>query len=158
MYSYYRCRERLFPEEVHVRDRIYTVEQRQYCRLPLLLERVAAGFPSPAEDYLDNRLDLHELLIRHPAATYYVRAGGDSMTGAGIFAGDILIVDRSLEPRHGDIAVAVLNGGMTVKRLELQNGCCRLCPENSNYPPLKVGPEDQFEIWGVVTCVLHRTR
>lgn len=144
--------------EVVMIQEIHAAQNRRTLPLPLLLERVAAGFPSPADDYLDRQLDLNELLIEHPAATYYVRAAGDSMTGAGIFPGDILVVDRALTPRSGDIVVAVLDGGMTVKRLDTDGRSCRLCPENSAYPVLEVGEGEQFEVWGVVSCVLHRTR
>src|SRR4029450_12812182 len=84
---------------------------------PLFLALVAAGFPSPADDHLDRDLDLHELLIQHPASTFYVRVGGDWVQGAGLYDGDLLIVDRSLEPKHTDIVIAVLNGELTVKRL-----------------------------------------
>ena len=125
--------------------------------LPLYLAPVSAGFPSPAEDYLDRALDLNELLISNPAATFYVRASGDSMRDAGIQTGDLLIVDRAIEPRPGKIVIAAVDGELTVKRLRTKDGRLYLAPENPAYPCLEVSPEASFEIWGVVTCVIHRT-
>ena len=118
---------------------------------PLFLALVAAGFPSPADDHLDRDLDLHELLIQHPAATYYVRLAGDSMQGAGLYGGDLLIVDRSLEPKHTDIVVAVLNGELTVKRLFTQGPLVQLRPANHRDPIITVTPDQELLIWGVVT-------
>ena len=125
--------------------------------LPLYLAPVSAGFPSPAEDYLDRALDLNELLISNPAATFYVRASGDSMRDAGIQTGDLLIVDRAIEPRPGKIVIAAVDGELTVKRLRTKDGRLYLAPENPAYPNIEVSPEASFEIWGVVTCVIHRT-
>jgi DNA polymerase V len=118
---------------------------------PLVLALVAAGFPSPADDHLDRDLDLHELLIQHPAATYYVRLAGDSMQGVGLYDGDILVVDRSLEPKHHDIVIAVLNGELTVKRLFRQGDLVQLGPANHRYPIITVTPDQELLIWGVVT-------
>jgi DNA polymerase V len=122
---------------------------------PLFSCGVTAGFPSPAEDYIDQRLDLNELLIENPAATFFVRVAGDSMTGAGINHGDILIVDRSLEPVSGKIVIAVISGELTVKRLRIDEQRCLLVAENPDYGPLEVSPETGCEIWGVVTSVIH---
>src|SRR5262245_4186223 len=108
---------------------------------PLFLALVAAGFPSPADDHLDRDLDLHELLIQHPASTFYVRLAGDSMQGAGLYDGDILVVDRSLEPKHTDIVIAVLNGELTVKRLFRQGDLVQLRPANAFYAILPVTPD-----------------
>jgi DNA polymerase V len=118
---------------------------------PLFLAQVAAGFPSPADDHLDRDLDLHELLIQHPASTFYVRLAGDSMQGAGLYDGDLLIVDRSLEPKHTDIVIAVLNGELTVKRLFKQGLLVQLRPANHRYPTITVTPDQELLIWGVVT-------
>ena len=118
---------------------------------PLLLALVAAGFPSPADDHLDRDLDLHELLIQHPASTFYVRLAGDSMQGAGLYDGDLLIVDRSLEPKHADIVIAVLNGELTVKHLFKQGRLVQLRPANHRYPVITVTPDQELLIWGVVT-------
>jgi DNA polymerase V len=122
---------------------------------PLFSCGVTAGFPSPAEDYIDQRLDLNELLIENPAATFFVRVAGDSMIGAGINHDDILIVDRSLEPVSGKIVIAVINGELTVKKLRIDDQGCRLVAENPDYGPLEISPETGCEIWGVVTSVIH---
>ncbi len=124
--------------------------------LPLFLANVQAGFPSPAEDYLDKTLDLNELLISHPAATFFVRVAGDSMQGAGIFSGDTLVVDRSLEPADNRIVVAIVNGEFTVKRLKLREGRISLVPENPAYPILELREGTDFQVWGVVTYVIHK--
>ncbi len=123
--------------------------------LPLQLERVAAGFPSPADDYLEGRLDLNQLLIEHPAATYYVRAGGDSMTGAGIHDGDILVVDRAVAARSGSVVIAAIDGELTVKRLCRDDGEIRLLAENDRYPSRQISPDADLTIWGVVRYVIH---
>lgn len=124
-------------------------------KLPLFIVPVKAGFPSPAEDYLEENLDLNEYLIKHPAATFFVRVDGDSMKGAGIHRGDILIVDRALEPSNGKIVVAIINGEFTVKRIRIEKEKILLEPENPRYVPIQVHPESDFEVWGVVTFVIH---
>jgi DNA polymerase V len=126
--------------------------------LPFYTSKVMAGFPSPAEDYIEKQLDLNELLIAHPAATFFVRVEGDSMCEAGIQSGDILVVDRSVEAVSGKIVIAVLNGEFTVKRLKKEKEHIWLLPENSHYPVIKVTSESDFQIWGVVTYVIHRTQ
>ena len=123
--------------------------------LPLAESSVPAGFPSPADDFIANRLDLNEHLILHPAATFFVRVAGDSMIGAGITDGDILIVDRSLEPTDGKVVIAVVSGELVVKRLRRTEKGWLLLAENDGYPPIEVGEEDEFEVWGVVTNVIH---
>jgi DNA polymerase V len=125
------------------------------CALPLAVCRVPAGFPSPADDYMEGSLDLNEHLIKHPAATYYVRASGESMTGAGIFDGDLLVVDRSLEPTHGRIAIVEVDGQYTVKRLYKSNGKFALYSENENYPPIEFQEGSELRVFGVVTNVIH---
>jgi len=135
---------------------VYGLEQKTTVRRPLFLSGVSAGFPSPAEDYVDRKLDLNELLIKNPAATFFVRVAGDSMIGAGIRHGDILVVDRSLEAVSGSIVIAVYNGELTVKRLVCSKNTMRLEAENPDYPPLKITGEDGCEIWGVVTSVVHQ--
>lgn len=117
--------------------------------LPLFLERVTAGFPSPAQDHMERQLDLNELCVRHPAATYLVVAQGDSMLEAGIHPGDILIVDRAVEPVHGHIVIAELNGELTVKRLELQP-VPRLVPCNPRYRCIELGEGMELAVMGVV--------
>ena len=125
------------------------------CLLPLFLTRVSAGFPSPADDYLEGRLDLNQHLIKHPAATFFVRAAGDSMIGAGIHSGDILVVDRSLEPCADSVVIAVINGDLTVKRIQRTGGKLFLAAENPRYHPIEIRECMDFEVWGVVTCVIH---
>lgn len=122
--------------------------------LPYFSTTVAAGFPSPAQDFVEKRLDLNELCINHPAATYFVRAMGDSMIGSGIFSGDTLIVDRSLEACHGNIVIAAINGEFTVKRLQLRPHVALLA-ENPTFPAIY--PEE-LDIFGIVTFVLHPLR
>lgn len=116
---------------------------------------VAAGFPSPAEQYMEPPLDLNVFLVKRPAATYFVRVEGDSMDGAGIFDGDILVVDRSLTPADGDVAVASVDGDFTVKTLRRRNGEVWLEPANPDYPPVRVGGESELKIFGRVTAAIH---
>ncbi|GAB4315478.1 MAG: hypothetical protein Kow0059_07580 [Candidatus Sumerlaeia bacterium] len=123
--------------------------------LPLMTARVAAGFPSPADDYLEKRLDLNEYLIKHPAATFFIRVEGESMTGAGIHSGDILIVDRALEPADKSIVIAVINGELTVKRVRKSRGRLWLTAENERFAPIEVSSDFDFQIWGVATFVIH---
>jgi len=122
---------------------------------PLFVTPVPAGFPSPADDYLENQLDLNKYLIRHPAATFFVRVVGDSMIGAGIHSGDILIVDRSLEPEENKVVIVILNGEFAVKRLKKLKGKLLLVSENDAYQPVFVEDGAEFEIWGIVTTVIH---
>ena len=116
---------------------------------------VCAGFPSPADDYLDGALDLNKLLVRNAPATFFLRVKGDSMTGAGIHTNDILIVDRSVTPKHSNIIVAVLNGALTVKRLWKKNRQIFLMPDNPDYRPIDVTHMEDFQVWGVATSVIH---
>lgn len=124
-------------------------------RLPLFASRVPAGFPSPADDYVDQRLDLNTHLVEHPAATFFTRVSGHSMRGAGIHDGDLLIVDRALEAQDGRIVIAAVNGELTVKRLRLRKGGAWLVPEHPDYKPLKITEGLDCVIWGVVTRVIH---
>lgn len=124
-------------------------------KLPLYSTRVPAGFPSPADDYIEAKLDLNEHLIKHPAATFFVRVEGNSMIGAGIHENDILIVDRSLKPTDGKVVIAVINGELTVKRLKLAQDKIFLIPENDFFTPIEINEEMDFTIWGVVTSVIH---
>ena len=124
-------------------------------KLPIFWGRLPAGFPSPADDYIEGKLDITKYLVKHPAATFYVRVSGDSMIGAGIHSGDVLVVDRSLEAKSGNVIVAALDGELTVKRLYQKNGLLRLLPENPEYQPIEIQLQQSFEIWGVVTNVIH---
>ena len=123
--------------------------------IPFYGASVAAGFPSPADDYVEKRLDLNELLINKPAATFFVRAEGESMLGAGIHPDDILVVDRSVHAGVGKIIVCALDGELTVKRLRSKEGKLVLAPENPNYPDIPIKEEVDMVIWGVVTSVIH---
>jgi len=134
---------------------IYRVSTECRRGIPLFLQMISAGFPSPAEDYIDKRLDLNEYLIKHPSATFFVRVEGDSMINAGIHHGDILIVDRALEPAHKKIIVAVINGEMTVKRMHKIKDTLYLLPENDNFETITVRDEMDFQVWGVVAHVIH---
>lgn len=124
--------------------------------MPLYSCGVSAGFPSPAEDYIEQRLDLNELLINKPSATFFVRVNGESMTGAGINHNDILIVDRSLEPVSGKIVIAIIDGEFTVKRMIRDSYSCKLVAENPDYPPIEISAESSCEVWGVVTSSIHQ--
>lgn len=134
---------------------VYVSDLSTECRQSLFDARVPAGFPSPAADYEEDKLDLNEHLIKHPAATFFVRAIGDSMIGAGIHCGDLLIVDRSLEPRDRSVVIAAVNGELTVKRIRIRNKKITLVPENDSYSVQQVGENVEFEVWGVVTSVIH---
>ncbi len=123
--------------------------------IPLYSSKVAAGFPSPGDDYIEKYLDLNQQFIKHPAATFMVVASGDSMTGAGIRSGDLLIVDRSLETKHGKIVIAAINGELTVKRLSKVGARLQLLPANPNYKPIDITDTHELVIWGVVTHVIH---
>ena len=130
-------------------------------RLPMIGGRVEAGFPSPADDFIERSLDLNEQLIQNPIATFFMRAHGHSMDGAGIHEGDLLVVDRSVTPSHGSVVVAVIDGGLTVKRLTKKGSHVSLLPEPSNadhgtYAPIEIGPDADARIWGVVTWSIHR--
>ena len=121
---------------------------------PYFEEGVAAGFPSPVQGELNSVLDLNALCVRHPATTYYVRARGESMTGAGINDGDILVVDRSLRPQSGDIIIAAIDGEFTVKRLRCRGNLVQLVPENPHFATRTLTEAEQSEFFGVVTWIV----
>jgi len=116
---------------------------------------VSAGFPSPAADYEEDKLDLNRYLIKNPAATFFVRVTGYSMMGAGIYSGDLLVVDRSLEPRDKSVVIAVIDGELTVKRIRIGKKKITLEPENENYSVQQITEDTDFQVWGVVTNVIH---
>lgn len=122
---------------------------------PLYLCRVEAGFPSPADDYVETSLDLREHLVGCEEATFFVRVAGDSMTEAGIHDGDILVVDRSVEPEGGDVVVAALDSELTVKRYEVRSGHPYLMPESEAHDPIAIEPGQELVVWGVVQHVIH---
>ncbi|RED50658.1 LexA family protein [Seonamhaeicola aphaedonensis] len=117
---------------------------------------ISAGFPSPAEDFKEQRLSLDRELVKNKEATFFARVSGQSMIGAGLEDNDLLVIDRSLEPENNKIAVCFLDGEFTVKRLKVQNGEIWLQPENPDYPIIKVTPENSFVIWGIVTNVIKK--
>jgi DNA polymerase V len=130
-------------------------------RLPLIGSRVEAGFPSPADDFIERSLDLNEELVANPIATFFLRASGHSMDGAGIHDGDLLVVDRAITPTSGNIVVAIVDGGLTVKRLTKHGTKALLMPDPSDadqgaYKPIEITIETDATVWGVVTWSLHR--
>lgn len=125
--------------------------------LPFFTDAVRAGFPSPAGDHVDKTLDLNELCVQHPSATYFVRAEGSSMIERGIFPGSVLVVDRSLSARHGDVVIASVDGEFTVKTLELKPAV-RLIAGNVEFKPIEFNEESELDIFGVVTTVIHSLR
>jgi DNA polymerase V len=137
-------------------DSVLTFVQSHDLSLPIYSNRVTAGFPSPADDHMEGKLDLNTHLIKHPSATFFVKATGDSMIGAGIHEGDILVVDRSLEARNGKVVIAAIDGNLTVKRLKKSGNDMFLSPENNNYKPIKLTENNDVVIWGVVTNVIHK--
>ncbi len=128
-------------------------ELRPISLLPLFSDLVQCGFPSPAQDYVEKRIDLNELLVSHPSATYFVKAAGDSMIDGGISDGDLLVVDSSRTAEHGDIVIAAVGGEFTVKQLQLRPRV-QLNPLNSAYSPIAIGSEDDLEVFGVVTFIV----
>ena len=126
------------------------------CVVPMFVSRVAAGFPSPATDYMQDGLDLNEYLVQHKAASFLFEVKGDSMKNAGIMDGDKVVVDRSIEPRHGKIVIAVVEGEFTIKRLYRRAGRIELRPDNPAYPVIPIPPDSQLEVWGVVVGVVRR--
>ena len=135
---------------------IYKLDKGKPVKLPFMESKIAAGFPSPAADYLEQKLDLNEYLIKHPASTFVIRVTGSSMIDEGIFDGDLLIVDKSIEPQMGQVVIAELNGGFTVKKIEKINDKLFLVAGNKNYEPIPVNEETEFLIWGVVTYSIHK--
>lgn len=133
-----------------------SLKSPSHLSLPIYSCKIPAGFPSPASDYVDQRLDLNEYLAVNPEATFFLRVQGDSMTGAGIHDGDLLVVDRSLQAKSGQVVIAVIDGEFTVKRLQRYGGKVWLKAENPNYPHIELQEGQELEIWGVVSHVVHR--
>jgi len=133
---------------------LYKRDRVTECLIPYVHQGVSAGFPSPALDFEDLKIDLNTELIKHPMATYYGRVKGMSMKNAGIDDGDLLIIDKSLEPCDGKIAVCFLDGEFTAKRIRIKNKTVILYPENDDYSPIVVGPDNDFIVWGIVTHVI----
>ena len=124
--------------------------------IPFYQSNGPAGFPSPAEDFMDLDLNLQEYLVQHPSATFCVRVTGDSMQNAGICSGDVMVVDRALEPQNNTIVLAILDGEFTVKRIQKKGQELYLKPENSKFKPNQITEEKNFQVWGVVTHIIHK--
>lgn len=137
---------------------IFTPDLSTHMPLPYADGGIQAGFPSPAQDHITETIDLNREIIAHPSATFYGRVTGDSMIDDGIDAGDIIVIDRSLEPQDGDLAVCCLDGAFTLKRIHLEHGRVWLIPANETYDPILVDADARFEIWGVVTHTIKRNR
>lgn len=133
---------------------IFSADTETELELPYVGDGISAGFPSPALDFVDLTIDLNRHLIKNPSATFYGRVKGDSLKNAGICNGDLLIIDRSLEPTNGKIAVCYIDGEFTAKRVQISKKEILLIPENENYQPIRVTEENNFLIWGIVTHVI----
>ena len=144
--------------DTDVSIKIYNSDQTTQMPLPYANQGIQAGFPSPAQDYISETIDLNQELIHHPASTFYGRVDGNSMIGEGIEPGDILVIDRSIEPADGDLAVCCVDGEFTLKRISLCENQIWLIPSNEMYDPILVTPENKFEVWGVVTYTIKRHR
>ena len=136
---------------------LFSIIKKTQINTPIFLDKVSAGFPSPATDYMENKLDLNEYLIRHPAATFIVKASGSSMVNANIYSGDLLVVDRSITPKNNNIVIASIFGDLTVKKLKKKEKSFFLVSANEEYPSIEVKEEMECFIWGVVTYIIHET-
>ncbi len=143
--------------EEHVNLDLFVPDLSSNIPLPYADSGVQAGFPSPASDYLPESFDLNREIVRHPAATFYARVHGDSMIGEGISDGDLIVVDRSLEPKDGDLVVCAVDAEFTLKRIKIRPGAVWLIPSNEQFDPILVTPDKRFEVWGVVTHTIRRT-
>lgn len=133
---------------------IFSADTETELKLPFVDSGISAGFPSPALDFIDVSIDLNRHLIKHPSATFYGRVKGDSLKNAGISNGDLLVIDRSLEPKNGKIAVCFIDGEFTAKRIQIAKDEIWLIPENEAYKPIRVTEENNFLVWGIVTHVI----
>ncbi len=136
----------------------YTPDFTTQLELPLAAGAISAGFPSPAEEYIELAIDLNKELIKHPAATFYARVKGSSMIDAGIADGDLLIIDKALEPKDGDIAVCFIDGEFTLKRLALKEDGLYLMPANAEFKPIRITEENDFLVWGMLAYIVHKPR
>ena len=136
---------------------LFSIVKKTQINTPVFLDKVSAGFPSPATDYMENKLDLNEYLITHPAATFIVKASGPSMVNANIYSGDLLVVDRSITPKNNNIVIASIFGDLTVKKLKKKEKSFFLVSANEEYPSIEVKEEMECFIWGVVTYIIHET-
>lgn len=138
--------------------KIYPIDLSTEISLPYADEGIRAGFPSPAQDYMEQAIDLNKEIVKHPASTFYGRVVGDSMRDEGIEEGDILVIDKSLELMDNDLAVCFIDGEFTVKRVHLEKDAAWLVPANPNYPHIKVTEENDFMVWGIVTYTIKKNR
>lgn len=134
---------------------IYSTDRNSVLPLPYADAGIKAGFPSPAQDYLSQTIDLNKELVKHPASTFYGRVSGDSMIDAGLYDGDIIVIDKSIKPQTGHMAVCFIDGEFTVKYIELHQNYIMLIPANDTFNPITVTPENDFIIWGIVTASIH---
>ncbi|HMT03762.1 MAG TPA: translesion error-prone DNA polymerase V autoproteolytic subunit [Burkholderiales bacterium] len=134
---------------------IFTVTDKKIY-IPFVISKINAGFPSPAEGYEECRLDINDIVITHPDTTFYVKVKGESMIDANIRDGDILVVDKSVEPRHNSIVIAIVNNQFTVKTLYCKNEVIKLIPANPNFPEICFKGEEELNIWGVVKYIIHK--
>jgi len=141
----------------HKNLNLFNIIHNTQIKTPIFLDKISAGFPSPATDYMENKLDLNEYLIKNPAATFIVKASGSSMINADIYSGDLLIIDRSLIPRNDNIVIASIFGDLTVKKIKKKKKSFFLVPANEEYPSIEVREEMECFIWGVVTYIIHET-
>lgn len=138
---------------------IYSADLESELPLYYADEGIRAGFPSPAQDYTHDKIDLNRDLIEHPASTFYGRVVGDSMSEEGITEGDMLVIDKSIQPENGDLAVCCLDGEFTLKRIQItDDGRLLLMPSNRNYQPIEVAEDDDFMVWGIVTYTIKSNR
>jgi DNA polymerase V len=144
------------PEDENLRLEFFSPDEFKALEIPVSSDAVPAGFPSPAEDYLDKKLDLNEHLIKRPSSTFFIRVSGTSMTGAGIHDGDLLIVDRSVPAEDNKVVIGVVNGEFTVKRISKKGQKIFLQPENPQFKAIEIMPGMDFSIWGVVIYVIHK--
>lgn len=126
--------------------------------IPFAEGGVRAGFPSPAQDYVEQSIDINKLVLQHPSTTFCARVKGDSMRDADVHDGDILVIDRSLEPRDGDMAVCFIDGEFTLKFIHIDGDVLWLCPANDDYPKIKVTDDSSFMVWGIVTYTIYKRR
>ena len=135
---------------------VFSIDQETSLDIPFFDYQVPAGFPSPAQDYIDLDLDLHNYLVKNPSSTFCVRVTGESMRDAGINSGDIMLVDRSLDPKNRSIVLAVVDNEFTVKRVNVSEEGLFLMPENADFNPIKITSEMNFQVWGVITYIIHK--
>lgn len=136
---------------------IFSIDPSSHLPLPYADEGIKAGFPSPSQDYMEMAIDLNKELIKHPSSTFYGRVKGNSMKDAGVQDGDVLIIDKSLEPQTGDMAVCYIDGEFTLKYIHITREAVWLKPANDEYQPIKVTADNDFIIWGIVTYVIKKT-